>query len=439
MNSRGNFNKEEKITKRNANAESNEDDPVYYNLTLNNGFLASDSSGFNTPAYFTESNNQPFLFNSGDLLIGLMRCTIPSGAIPRYIFPIQIGTTQTDINLSYNFFKYRYATAPNVYLDVPDDFCKLFVQFQSELLNPTPNTGPPHYNPTLPQVSIPKPPSANNGQQDVSGQYYFIYNVESLVHMFNYTLSRLWSVYVPILFSNHGVQLNPLLYPYYTYDPISQLWSFNAEAVTFGQYDMGGNASYPRVEVYVDVLTNANTLTPIYYNGSAVLGSGNLNTCYDRRNNKITQEITMNGTPTTFTFYQMIADQSSIVGWAGFQKIIFEVSGDIIVKHSESDSVPINFQAQTTSTYQKPLIPMLVDLEVSKEQWAQNTTFIQFQASAIEQVRLISLAEKASVQNFNLNIYWLDNYGNRRPLEINSIGNPLTVKLAFFNKKFRTK
>jgi hypothetical protein len=53
----------------------------------------------------------------------------------------------------------------------------------------------------------------------------------------------------------------------------------------------------------------------------------------------------------------------------------------------------------------------------------------------MEQVRLISLTNKSFAQNFNLNIYWVDNFGNKKLLEIPSDGNPLTVKLAFFKKK----
>jgi hypothetical protein len=413
---------------RDENARTNNKDPIYYNLTLNNGFTGQDETGLNTPANFTESNNQPFLKDSGDWYVSIMRCSIPSGSIPRYIFPIQNGSNN-DINLSYNIFTFRYATAPNTYLDpsLISNY-RATVEFQSELINPAPNTGAPYYIPTKPYVSIPKPPSANNGQQDVSGSYYFIYNIESLVNMFNNTLANLWDLYRTAMNSQYAISLPANIQPYYTYDPSTRLWSFNAESVYFGQYDNFGNAKYPRIEVTTDVLTNTNTAVPVRYN----VNGGILNSCYNRYNNSIPQTINT----VDYIFYQMIADQSSIESLSGFQKIIFEVSGDIIVKKSETDAIPINFQSQTQTSYEKPLIPMLVDLEVDRTQWAYNTTFIQFQASSIEQVRLISLANKSFVQNFGLNIYWVDNYGNRRPLEINSIGLPLTAKLAFFNKDF---
>lgn len=415
---------------RHMNSDIN--DPIYYNLTLNRGFTASDNSGFNTPANFTEINTTPLFNDAGEWFISLMRCTIPSGIIPRYIFPIQIGDTQTDINLGYNTFTFRYATAPNVYLDPPNlsDYQQT-VSFVSELLNPYPNTGAPNFYPTQPLLSIPKPPSANDGQQDVSGSYYFIYLVQSIVKMFNLTLYSLYAKYRTAM-ALIGKDIPENTHPYFNYDPVTQLWTFNAESVTFGQ------DNYPRVEVYVDNLTLANTYVPSMYNVQANLPPSNpkdqvLLSCYDLHNNSSSQVI--NGT--TYTYFTMTADKSAIVGYSAFQKILFEINGDIALKNNEFDSIPLNFQSNTSSSYQKPLVPMLVDIEVDRSQFALNNSFIQFQSSSIEQVRLISLAHKATVQNFNLNIFWLDNYGNRRPLEIPSIGNPLTVKLAFFRKLFR--
>jgi hypothetical protein len=135
------------------------------------------------------------------------------------------------------------------------------------------------------------------------------------------------------------------------------------------------------------------------------------------------------------TYIKNTAIQSALPQFSGFQKIVFEVSGDLSLKYNESDAIPTNFGQSTSTSNQKPEFPMLTDLEVSKEQWAINSSFIQFQASAMEQVRLISLTNKSFAQNFNLNIYWVDNFGNKKLLEIPSDGNPLTVKLAFFKKK----
>jgi len=396
------------------------EDAIYYNLTLNKGFTATDDTGFNTPGSFSEYNDKPFLRDSGDWWISLMRCSIPTSFIPRYIFPIQLGALQNNINYSYNFVTFRYATAPGVYLDpfasrqTPWQYFQSNVTFQTELFNVQP-VG------KYPQISYPLPPSENNGQQDISGLYYYIYNIMSLVKMFNDTLATLWSVYITQMQSQFSVTLPAGIQPFYTYDDVSMLWSFNADSILFGQ------DHYPRVEVYIDNLAVYNTFCPASYNCKpSFINDIQLLRVVNLQNNSFTSSAR--------TFYKMSAEQSANVSYSGFQKIIIEVTGDIIVKHPETDAVPLYFQESTTSYTQKPLVSMLVDLEVDRDQWAVNSQYIQFQASSKEQVRLISLANNEALKNFNLNIFWLNNYGLRVPVEIPSIGISLSIKLAFFKK-----
>jgi hypothetical protein len=427
----------------NKRIESDHDDIIYYNLTLNKGFDARDNTGFNTPAYFSEVNQLPFLYDSGNWYISLMRCTLPTANIPKYIFPIQVGINQTDINKAYNTFTFRYATAQGVYLDPPNlsDF-QLTATFVSELLNPYPNTGAPFYSPTNSYFSIPKPPSANNGQQDVDGSYYFIYELNTLTTLYNTTLANLWATYI-VAMANLGINLPAGIQPFYTFDVQSQLYTLNAEQSFFNQQDNRGNTIYPRVEVFVDGVTNFNCAVPTVHNAQPlekwnnipIVANDNERLTVINNNNTNIETFTIDNVD--YTFLKMVANQSCIALLSSFQKILFEISGDISLKHNETDAVPLDFQQSTTSDYQKPQIAMLVDIEVDRINFATNPNFIQFQASSIEQVRLISLAHKATIQNFNLGIFWLDNYGNRRPLEIPSIGLPLTVKLAFFNKDLR--
>lgn len=397
-------------------------DPIYYNLTLNKGFTAMDNTGFNTPANFNEINSQPILFEAGDWFISLMRCSIPTGIIPRYIYPIQTGPLQSNINLTYNTFTFRYATAPGVYVDtVLLSNEQQTALFQSELLRPKPVNTDPYF-------AFPLPPSQNGGVQDVSGAYYFIYFVESVLKMLNDTLASLWATYIAAIFADHAIVLPAGYQPFFTYDSSSQLFSFNAPVSIF-DLDV-----YPHVEVFSDDLTAENTIVPFDFNVTPIspwditrLRVVNL------RNNIVSYNVGM--TPTNY--YKMESDQSGVVAWASFQKIIFEVTGDIALKHNETDAIPLNFQGSTTAQSQKPLLSMLTDIEVDSDAFAKNSSFIQYQQSSIEEVRLIRLSNRNSIQNFKMSIYWIDNYGTRRLLSIPSIGNPLTIKLAFFNKDFK--
>jgi len=414
------------MNKKEFNNIDNTQDPIYYNLTLNRGFTAQDNTGFNTPARFTETNSRPFLENTGDYYIAIMRTTIPTSNIPRYIFPIQTNlvdnptTINSDIDLSLNTFTFKYATAQGIYLPFNNisDY-QLTADFQSEVINPLPAN-------LLNTFSTPIPPSQNNGVQDVRGFYYYVFYVETLLNTFNDTLKTLYENFRKEIFSQHSVALFDGIYPFFTYDHATQLFSFNAENTYFNQ------SSYPRVELYIDGITSINTWCPAYFNATK-------STPWDQFllmvNNYGTNTFIQYINGVEMTYIKNTAIQSSLPQFSGFQKIVFEVSGDLSLKYNESDAIPTNFGQSTSTSSQKPEFPMLTDLEVSKDEWAVNSSFIQFQASAMEQVRLISLTNKSFAQNFNLNIYWVDNFGNKKLLEIPSDGNPLTVKLAFFKKK----
>ena len=438
------------MNKKSTFTMDDKNDPIYYNLTLNKCFTAQDNTGFNTPANFTEINTTPILFNSGDWFVSLMRCTIPTGNIPRYIFPIQLQTGtnldgtpiyNNDVNLSYNTFTFRYVTGLDannnpIYQDPANlNEYQLTAQFQSEVFDPYPLGYPPY-------LSVPKSPAQNNGQQDINGSYYYVYNIDTLLKIFNDTLAKLWPIYINAMNSQHGTTFPANLQPFYTYNDATRLWSFYAEKTLFCQNLNPDGTFKPYIAVFIDGLTSSNTFIPYKLNARNALNKGDQSSLlivYDYYINNIIRNINN----VNYTFLIIEANQSSVSSLSAFQKIVFEISGDISLKNNETESNSVDFQGSTTSggsgaQYQKPLISMLVDFEVDREQWATNSSFIQFQASAVEQVRLLSLSEKSAIQNFNLNIYWVDSYGNRNILEIPSIGNPLTVKLAFFNKRYRT-
>lgn len=433
---------DKKFVKR-IEIKGEDDGPIYYNLTLNKGFTSKDNTGFNTPANFSEINTQPILFNSGEWFVGLMRTTIPTGIIPRYIYPIQLGlinpltgqpiidpntgvqALNNDINLTYNTFTFKYYDQNgNLYILPNISTYQQTAIFESEILNPYPVGINPYF-------SLPLSPAQNNGQQDVGGSYYFVYNVITLLKLYNDTIKSLWVKFVNALNAQSGGTINlPLdAYPYYTYDEQTFFWNLNFRENIFNQ-DV-----FPQVQMFSDDLTAENTFVPFYLNAQpSTAWDIALYKCFNTGNNLFTS---VDSGGNSVNMLKMEADQSSIVGYSAFQKIVFEVSGDLSLINNEYDAIPLQFQGQTQSLYQKPYISMLTDLEVFRDTFSQNSTFIQFQASSIEQIRLLSLSKKASVQNFNLSISWVDSYGNKRPLEIPNIGNPLTIKLAFFRKDFK--
>lgn len=385
--------------------------PIYYNLSLINGYGIKPSGS--VPANIEENNNQIILDKSSDYYIAIARTTVPTAGIPRIIVPIQTGLSQTDQNKCIYTIVFKYETAPNVYNEALT--VSLPVTFISEF------TG----------ITV-LPPSQNGGNQDLSNDYYWIYDIEQILLMFNNTLQRAFATFC----SQVGLTYNPAYFPYITFDPFDRSFSINMTAsVTtgagtmtyFDQNTPPPNGTFPRIALWMDGLS----LDLLGLSARSVQnGSFFLISCFNKFNNVSTL------TPvagTTQVVYQMTSSQSSLSLWQAMSKIIFTCTYGISTIQ-EYDSVPIPNQGSTNPQFiSKPVIPMLTDLEVDKNLFSLNDYYIQFQSSNISQQRLISITGD-HLQSFSISVYWLDVFGNRHPVTLPQ-GVPLTIKLAFYDKK----
>ena len=424
--------------------DTDTNDPQYYNLTLNKSFTYNDNTGSNAVAEFEELNSKPILFNSGDWFIGLMRCSIPTCLIPKYIYPVQLN--QPNINATYNYITFKYAISQTVnpdgstitnYLNVSNN--QVNVLFESELYNPISITNNNF-------IALPTPPIVS---QDIRGSYYYIWDTQTIVKMFNDAINSIYSDFITNLNTASGKNFPADAIPFFTFDNNTQFWSFNAPSyyvdagdVVVNMYNQSNN-QFPRIEVFVDDVSINFTQLPNSINAPSLnLPTPDVKTAiilsiYNTYTNSFSYTSSLNK---TYQYYKMTAWQSGNNNLSSIQKLIFEMTGDISLKNNEYDAPATRFQSQTNvSSLQKPYLSMLVDIEINRDSWSFNNNFIQFQASSIEQIRLLSLAQKSYIQNFKLQVSWIDNYGNKRPLEVPVNGAPLTVKLAFFNKHFKTK
>lgn len=406
---------------RQTSAEG-KDDIIYYNFSINAGFTLN--SGIpdytNAIATFNEINDSNVVENTSNYSLGILRCQIPTISIPRLIMPVVIG--QPDINKMYNTITMIYRDNANVIkANVSQN-----VVFKSEILNPTPaTTGMFAY------------PVAPIDRQDVSGEYYNIYFVDSVIKMFN---DCLYSVYQNIVTAMAvavpPVVLDPLLFPFITYNNDTQLFSINCPNNT-GINNFRSDL-LPCIEIYTDDYTqtllglSSKYLTPAGRPSPACIWQIDVLNFYNNivsYENKDTLNILIK-------YYKMESDQSSIPDWQSFQSVVFVINQGISITEKEVDSIPVGFQQPTSTSFQKPYIPMLCDFEVDQSDWAKSTKYVQFQASSREQVRLISLSSNNPVKNLNLSVYWKDNFGNRRPIYLTASA-PLTIKVGFFPKVYK--
>ena len=179
------------IITNNANQQNqlkNKMSPIYYNVSITPSYHQVAQQDVEFPAFVSEINNQPIIPRASLWYLSVLRATIPTNYLPILIVPIVADEFQNDINKCIYTITFQYADASNNLLGVPLSFP---VKFISELYNVSPvNTG---------NFAYPLPPSQNDGKQDVSTEYYYVYSPTHLQSFYQSSMITAWEAYCDIL------------------------------------------------------------------------------------------------------------------------------------------------------------------------------------------------------------------------------------------------
>jgi hypothetical protein len=373
--------------------------PLYYNLSVINGY---NSMSAYSPASIDEQNVQQIIKDGTVKWITVGRFSIPCTTIPRLIVPIVEG--QSNLNLTQYIVGFKLCVAPYTFTN--ETVQNVIFKSQYPLLQSTIQWQPPYI------------------KQDTRNAYYYIYDIEQILLIFNTQLKLCFSAFCT---SVGGSTYNPAYYPFITYDYGTHNFSINLPSIYFDS----NTGNYPYIVCEFNSI--ANLLFLFTTTNLAAIGSNppyyNIITSFDKYDNNITYNNT--------NYYKMTASCSSLNLWNAFSKIIISVSYGISTQ-LEYDSVPISNQGTTQSggnTINKPNIPILTDFEVDRDQFLINNNWIQYQTSNITQQRLIGITSD-NIQSFNLTVYWVDSFGVRHVLNLDQ-GLPLTIKLCFYDKNMK--
>ena len=379
-------------------------DPLYYNLSLINGYNTTQSL---SPSVIEELNNQLIVDNGTQLYMSVGRFSIPASTIPQLIVPVVLG--QVDINKTQYSIQFKLCTGLNTFNEAFTQ--TLSVPFLSQY-------------PLL--ASITNPPLVS---QDTNNSYYWIYDIEQIILMFNNAFKSLFTTFC----AQAGLPFayNSAYFPYVSFDYNTRIFSINMTANDGAiNYFDGNTGAYPFLVCNINNIafnlfqfTTINYFPP-YSNPTTFFYTIS---CFNKYNNK-----TVSG---GVTEYKMTASYSSLNLWSALNKIIISVGYGISTK-TEYDSIPNTNQKSTNSQrVNKPVLPILTDFEVDKDAYAINGNWIQYQTSNITQQRLVAI-NVDQIKNFQLTCYWLDNFGIRHILELDK-GMPLTIKLCFYDKNMK--
>ena len=379
-------------------------DPIFVNVSVNTVINSNTSQNLqNSPAQIDFKNEDIIIEDPSQYYISLNRANLATSSIPAYIFPIQNGVAQSDINLSPFELRFEYydAGATLIYFETQK------VLFESQTYG-----------------SVPKPPSQNSGFQDFVNAplYYFVYDIIWMLKIFNDNIQNLFTSFCANLLANYGITIDPTLFPFYTYDSGSKVFSLNFPTNTFDQ------SVYPRVQFYQDNVSASLFDAPNYSNVNPAFYTNSLMICNNMYNNTITYN--------TVKYFQMYGSSDPVNLWCPIRRVVFTIS-NVPIKRLELDVNynTIAFTAQNNNSVNslaKPNLPIFFDLNVSADQWV-NRNYIEYTVSSIAESRLVSLGSGFPIQNFQINIYWLDVFNNARPLY--AVANAQnSLKLAFYKK-----
>lgn len=382
-------------------------DPIYVNVCSITGINSNASQNLqNQPSMIIFKNEDSIANNPDQYYLSLNRALINTSLCPMYIFPIKNGIGQTDINLSPFTITFEYYTNANTLLY---SYTRS-IYYQSQVLD-----------------NVPLPPSQNSGLQDFINAplYYYIYDVSWMLKIVNDNIDYIYTYFVSQLSSLHGVSIDPTTKPFYTFDYSTRLFSLNFVKNYFDQNN------YPQILMYQD-----NTSGDLFGCPNNFYTRENLTNylmvCYDLYNNNIIYPNISND-----DYLKMTGENSPLNIWCPVKRILFTVS-DIPIKKLEIESSfnNIPFEAQqnnTNNSISRPNLNIFFDLSVDQDAYGINKNVVQYAVSSIAESRLIALGSGQDIRNFVINIYWIDTFGNYRPLQ--AVANTQNlIKLAFYKK-----
>ena len=319
---------------------------------------------------FNTMTDEPIIENPYNYYLTIWRFSIPTYFIPEIQVPPQIN--QLNPNLS-EF---------SVTLEYDGNISQEFIIYVA--------------NNTI------SPPTGTINELDRSNPYYFMFSYQQFLFIMNTALS--------LAFTNLAAKPVGSLAPYMVYDSNERLFSLICEKAF---YDL--TLALP-IKIYINF--------PLYklFTGFPVIFT-DLNQGRDIQfdvEDYLNNSYQIPNTSPIFppTLFEIKQNTPSIPNWSPFKSLIFL-----------SNLLPI--KPEYTSLSGDSFIPLLADFEPLKQTSSDLQTNIQFFPQG--PLRLVDLQSKSPIYKIDLNIKWIDQYGEPQDIIIPT-GDNLSVKIAFLKK-----
>ena len=410
---------------------------VYMDLdVMNNDYNATSKPQLR----FEETRNTPFLpGDSADYFCSIVRFNIQTGnTLPVFIPKIRTG--QTDVNKTIYTVTIQDAITNN-------GVTTYFTASVDVMYEPEDSTAP-----------VPASPMSG---QDLSSNYYYVYNYQHFINLVNKAL-RLAFDQCKSLIEQHvinggGTVSGPIktwwgymslaVVPYLVFDVDTNRVTLHADEQLFDMTESHlfgsvaeGVAGDPMRIFMNDRLYELFAGLPCRY----VSSSGSLNyrlNVIDRYFNKVKQETyyypSGSTTPSTITRIVILLNQelTSIALWNPVASIVFASSLLPIIPTQTSAPKDIGNQSNNliSGGNNSNLLPILSDFSIAVDSNNQYRPMVEYNPGA--EYRLIDMNSTTNLNRLDIIVYWKDRFGGLHPFQLQP-GCAASVKLMFRRKDF---
>jgi len=377
---------------------------LYYDIQVSN----LENTNTQPPILqFIETRNNPFLYESDQYLMSIIRFTLDTPNLPVFIPTIQ--PYQNDINLTIYSISLTYTNPANT--------SQTFTQ--QTFLNFVPQSNVP-----------PLPPTTNNtpnGLQYNADGYYNVYNYQYLIFLLNQTFSDCYND-LNTQVVNAGLTLPSAYAPVMAWNTNDSTAVINCDILGYSTVEPITPTFQP-IKIYFNTpLAELFSSFPVFINTLSSVNGLNAQLITDSYSQSNTIGFPPYGTY-QFTAIQVFQEFSTIASWTPITSIVFTSNTLPIVSNQVSQPVVFNNGVQSGNNGNNSLINQVITDFVSSDGVYKPN--LVYEPSA--QYRYIQLISNRPLTTFDLSVFWKDRFGNLQPFRLAS-GGTASIKVLFTKK-----
>lgn len=365
---------------------------IYYDLSAIN----NETNGSTAPVSFqmTQTRNNPYLMSPDNYFMSVVRFNLQTPSLPVFIPQVQIGQanpnkTAYSLSLSFTYLGVEYISEQYI------------TYVSSDSTQPTP---------TAPLLA-----------QDVSTEYYYVFNLQDWCKMMNTALIASYTAVNATVVSAGGVLPSNNI-PFFEWNNQAQVFQLSADNAG---YNSGGT---PAVPIKIFMNTGLYTLLnnfPIFKNSPTLTNGKNYQ--FNFYNNNGLNLYNMGA----YSVIQLYQDNSTVGLFNPIQSIVFTSSLLPLVQSVVGNTKIFNFY--NTPFQNNNSAPIITDFAIDFSATNQFRPNLEYTPNG--EYRLIDLYGLTPLQSIEITVQWRDMFGVFHPLLLNS-GCSAQLKIMFRRKDY---